>query len=103
MKKLTAAMRLVLADLAKLRVPSIAAAVAGPVVPLVVALVGVDVTAAEVGGWLTIAGAAAAMLQKLASGQAAAHAAAPPPPAPPAPQPIRPSPMVGETRDNGDA
>lgn len=83
MKNVTAAVRLVLADLAKLRVPSIAAAVAGPVVPLVAALAGVDVTAAEVGGWLTIAGTAAAMLQKLASGQAAAHAAASTPPAPP--------------------
>lgn len=75
MKKLLAALRLVLADLSGLSKPAVASAVAGIVVPIAVAVCGVHVTAAEVGGWLIIAGGVAATLQKLT-------AIAPPAPAP---------------------
>ena len=72
MKKLLAAVQLVLRDLKNLEKPAVAAAVAAIVVPILVAVFGVKLTAAEVGGWLLIAGGVAATLQKLTSGQAAA-------------------------------
>ena len=65
MKKLLAAVQLVLRDLKNLEKPAVAAAVAAIVVPILVAVFGVKLTAAEVGGWLLIAGGvAAATLQK---------------------------------------
>lgn len=65
MKNLLAAIKLALADIAKLETPAMAAAVAGVVVPIIVAIAGVKVTAAEVGGWLILADGIAATLQKL--------------------------------------
>lgn len=65
MKKLAAAAKLVLADLSQLNKPAVASAIAAVVVPIVASVAGVQVTAAEVGGWLVITGAVAATLQKL--------------------------------------
>lgn len=65
MRKFTAAVKLVLADLAQLNKPAVASAIAAVAVPLLAAVAGLQVTAAEVGGWLLIAGAASATLQKL--------------------------------------
>lgn len=71
MKIALAALKLVLADIAKFQVPTYAVAVAGVVVPIAVAVAGVNITPAEVGGWLVVAGAVAATVEKLTSGQAA--------------------------------
>ena len=77
MSRILSAFRDVLADLAHLETPTIAAALAAVIAPIAVALAGVHVTAAELAGWLVIAGGVAATLQKLL---------APKPPAP-APKP----------------
>ena len=69
-KRLLTAIKLVLADLAALERPAVAASLAGLLVPVVVAVAGVPVSAAEVAGWLVLAGGVAALLQKLASGKA---------------------------------
>lgn len=88
MQKVIAALKLVLADIARFQVPTYATAVAGIVVPIVAAVAGVHITPAEVGGWLIIAGGAAAAVEKLTSGKAAAKVAqdavVPMPPVPPA-------------------
>lgn len=64
------AVKLVLADIAKLETPAVATAVAGIAVPIIVAIAGVKVTAAEVGGWLVIADSIAATFQKLPAAKA---------------------------------
>lgn len=74
MKNVLAALKLVLADLTKLEVPTIATAVAGVAAPIVLALFNVDFAPGVIAGWLTLAGGAAATLQKIVSGQAAAAA-----------------------------
>jgi hypothetical protein len=82
MKTFSAAVRLVLQDLSALETPAIATLVAGVLVPIIAAVAGVNITAAELAGWLALAGAAAATLQKLFSGQAAAARKPKPAPAP---------------------
>ena len=72
MKTVLAALKLVLADLSKLSIPTYATAAAGVLAPIIAAIAGASVTPAEVGGWLLIAGGAAAAVEKLASGQAKA-------------------------------
>lgn len=76
MKKVLAALQLVLHDLANLQVVTIAGAVAGVLVPIVAKLLGADVTVAEVTGWLVLVGVAAGAFEKVLSGQAAAKVAA---------------------------
>lgn len=75
MKTVMAALKLVLADIAKFQVPTYAVAVAGIITPIIVAVAGVHITAAEVGGWLVVAGAVAATVEKLTNGKAAAKVA----------------------------
>lgn len=75
MKQVLAALKLVLADLAKLEIPTIATAVAAVAAPVILALFNVDFAPGVIAGWLTLAGAVAATLQKIVSGQAAAAVA----------------------------
>lgn len=72
MQKVLAALKLILADFAKLEAPTLATVVAGAVVPIIAAVAGANITAAELAGWLVLAGSLAATLQKVFSGQAAA-------------------------------
>jgi hypothetical protein len=65
MKNVKQAIRLVLADLSGLSKPAVALSVAGVVAPIVAAVLGVDVTAAELAADLAVAGGIAATLQKL--------------------------------------
>lgn len=65
MSKLITAGKLAIADIAKLQTPALATAIAGGLAPIVAALLGVDVTAAELAGDLIAAGGVAALLQKL--------------------------------------
>lgn len=90
MQKVLVALKLLVQDIAKLGVPTVATAVAGVLAPIVAAVAGANVTTAEVAGWLVIAGAVAGVVENLTSGRAAAHVAAHNlaptlPPTPPAP------------------
>jgi hypothetical protein len=89
MNKVLAAGKLVLADLAKLEVPTYATAAAGVILPVLTAVGVTHLSVAEVSSDLVLFGLAAAAAEKLFSGQAAAHVAPAPvvaiaPPAPPA-------------------
>lgn len=92
MKNALAALKLLLADVAKLDAPAVATAAAGVLAPIIAAVAGVNVTAAELGADLFLAGTIAALLQKLTSGQAAA-ARKPAPDVPPAPVVVPPAPL----------
>lgn len=84
MKKFLAAAQLVLADLTKLEIPTVATAVAGVLVPIVAGVFGQNFDPVAIAGYLTLIGGVAGMVQKLTTGQAAAKAhGTPAPPAPP--------------------
>lgn len=65
MRDILRAIQLVLDDVRRLGVPATATAAAGVLVPLIAAVAGLDVTAAELAGWLIAAGGVAATLEKL--------------------------------------
>lgn len=78
MSKVLAALKELGADVAQLQKPTLAAAAAGLVLPILSAFGVVDITAAELAGDLVLAGAAAGVLEKLFG------KSTPAPPAPPA-------------------
>lgn len=84
MKNVLAAAKLLLADATKLETPAVASAVAGVLAPIIAAVAGVDVTAAELAGDLVLFGGVAAVLQRLPAAKAANAKPAPVvPPVPP--------------------
>ena len=64
MKKLLPILKTVVADVAGLRTASKATAAAGVLAPFIALVLGADVTAAEVEGWLALVGAAVYGLEK---------------------------------------
>lgn len=72
MQNVLAAVKLILGDIAQLHVAALATAVAAVLAPIVAAVAGANITAAELAGYLVIAGGVAGVLQKILSGQAAA-------------------------------
>lgn len=87
MKNVLTAAKLLVSDIAKLEAPTLAMAVATPLVPIIAAVAGANITAAELGGWFILAGTVAATLQNLFSGRAAAARK-------PAPVPVVPAPVI---------
>jgi redox-sensitive bicupin YhaK (pirin superfamily) len=81
-KNVLSAVKLILGDIAQLQAPVLATAVATVLVPIIAAVAGANITAAELAGWLVLAGSVAATLQKVFSGQAAAARKPAPVPAP---------------------
>lgn len=80
MTNVVAVLKALLSDVAKLETPALATAVAAVLVPIIVAIAGVTVTAPELAGWLVVLGTIAAGLQKNASlKKAAARPPGPPP------------------------
>jgi hypothetical protein len=79
MTQIKQALRLVLSDLSGLSKPAVALSAAGIIAPIVAAIAGVDVTAAELAADLAVAGGIAATLQKLNIVKAPAPAPVPAP------------------------
>lgn len=72
MSQVLTALKLVVADLAKLEIPTYATAVAGVLVPIILGITGTNFDPAVLAGYVTLVGTVAGVVQKIFSGQAAA-------------------------------